>query len=111
MAKIHGILINRNNTLSLLLTLTLTLTFNTKKRLGLKYLSFQRSIKILGIRTYEKRAEMDVTLVEAECKKQYEGQICKKENGSTLYPKAKTTRPHKRNNSCHCTPIGHTKEP
>ena len=54
---------------------------------------------------------MDVTLVEAECKKQYEGQICKKENGSTLYPKAKTTRPHKRNNSCHCTPIGHTKEP
>ena len=54
---------------------------------------------------------MDVTLVEAECKKQYEGQICKKENGSTLYPKAKTTRPHKRNNSCHCTPIGHTKWP
>ena len=78
MVKNQYIFINRHNTLFLLSTLTLTLTFNTKRGLALKFLSFQKSITNLGIRTYEKRAEMDVILVEAECKDQYEGQICKK---------------------------------
>ena len=113
MVKNQHIFINRHNTLLLLSTLTPTLTFNTKRGLSLKFPPFQKSITNLGIRTYEKRAEMDVILVEAECKEQYEGQTCnlQKENGGALYPKAKTTRPHKRNNSCHCTPIGCTKEP
>ena len=54
---------------------------------------------------------MDVILVEAECKEQYEGQNWQKDNRNALYPRAKTIEPHRRNNSRHYTPIGRTKEP
>ena len=43
---------------------------------------------------YEKKSrKMDWILMEAECKKQHKGQKFQKENGGTVYPKAKTTRP------------------